>query len=93
VIALRCLAIEKELEADFKAGASAIPLLRGVEGCVHEHGGKHTPATTHPAAPPLERGVALSITLPVTFARYLVLISFYKALNNRSPFSRLKTAN
>jgi hypothetical protein len=42
-----------------KNRARAIPLLRGVEGCVIRHIEQHTPATTHPNAPPLERGVAV----------------------------------
>ena len=46
-----------------RAGGCAIPLLRGVEGCVCAlcvtplHGGEHTPPTTQSTAPPLERGV------------------------------------
>jgi hypothetical protein len=44
----------------FKAGACAVPLLRGVEGCVNEHAGEHTPATTLSRAPPLKRGVVVT---------------------------------
>jgi hypothetical protein len=46
-----------------KAAGGAVPLLRGVEGCVNEHAGEHTPATTHSNAPPLKRGVLIRQSL------------------------------
>jgi len=42
-----------------KSPGGAIPLLRGVEGCVIRDIGQHTPATTHPNTPPLKRGVVV----------------------------------
>jgi len=33
------LMIKNQKRRSFNAGASAIPLLRGVEGCVHQHAG------------------------------------------------------
>jgi len=39
----------------------AVPLpiaigMRGAEGCVNQHIGKHAPATTHPATLPIKKG-------------------------------------
>jgi len=45
----------------------SVPLLRGVEGCVIEDVGEHTPATTSPGAPPLKRGVVLTNTLSIEY--------------------------
>jgi hypothetical protein len=45
----------------------AIPLLRGVEGCVIEHIDQHTLATTHPNAPPLKRGAVIIIIFSISY--------------------------
>jgi len=49
-----------------KSPGGAIPLLRGVEGCVIRHIDQHTPATAHPSARPLERGVVVIPALSIS---------------------------
>jgi len=64
ILADRCTGIRwSKVFSDWKtmkkSPGGAIPLLRGVEGCVIRDIGQHTPATTHPNTPPLKRGVVV----------------------------------
>ncbi|NOW97442.1 hypothetical protein FHW89_004123 [Mucilaginibacter sp. SG564] len=72
-----------------KAGGCAIPLLRGVEGCVFLLD-EHTPAIAQSRAPPLKRGIfvhagsPLRETLRLALCREKPLFTYYSCLFSKA---------
>jgi hypothetical protein len=81
-----CLANGKNETGYQKAAGGAIPLLRGGRGVLSDMSVNTPPPQRNPSAPPLERGVLITLTLPT---KYNSIFECYQSLNTYSPSERV----